>query len=171
MRIPRSASTAAVWYLLFLPSLGWAQGNGAIAGVVRDSSGAVVPGVTVEASSPALIEKVRVVVSDDQGLYRIVDLRPGIYTVTFTLPGFSTLRREGVELTTAFTATVNAELTVGTLDETLTVSGAAPIVDTQNAIRSRHSSERRSTRFRRRSGWRRTRRCSWRHQHVAGRGA
>lgn len=134
MRIPRSAYAAAVCSLLLLPAWGWAQGNGAIAGVVRDTSGAVMPGVTVEASSPALIEKVRLVVSDDQGVYRIVDLRPGVYTVTFTLPGFTTLRREGIELTTAFTATVNAELTVGALEETLTVSGAAPIIDTQNAI-------------------------------------
>ena len=134
MRIPRRAYAAAVCYLLLLPAWGWAQGNGATAGVVRDTSGAVMPGVTVEATSPALIEKVRVVVTDDQGLYRIVDLRPGIYTLTFTLPGFTTLRREGIELTSAFTATVNAELAVGALAETLVVSGAAPIVDTQNVM-------------------------------------
>ncbi|OFW16370.1 MAG: hypothetical protein A3G81_25390 [Betaproteobacteria bacterium RIFCSPLOWO2_12_FULL_65_14] len=134
MKIPRSAYIAAACCLLLLPASGAAQVNGAIAGVVRDSSGAVMPGVTVEATSPALIEKVRVVVSDAQGLYRIVDLRPGVYTVTFSLPGFSTLRREGVELSAAFTATVNAELSVGALEETLTVSGAAPIVDTQNVL-------------------------------------
>jgi Carboxypeptidase regulatory-like domain len=90
------------------------------------------PGVTVEAASPALIEKVRTAVTDGQGLYRIVDLRPGLYTVTFTLPGFSTLRREGIELTTSFTATVNAELRVGALEETITVTGETPIVDISN---------------------------------------
>src|SRR3990170_1602225 len=121
MRIPRSAYVAAVCAVMFVPRLAWSQGNGAIAGVVRDSSGAVLPGVTVEATSPALIEKVRVVVSDDQGVYRIVDLRPGVYAVTFALPGFTTLRREGIELTAAFTATVNADLAVGALEETLTV--------------------------------------------------
>src|SRR5262245_63561767 len=80
-----------------------------IAGTVRDASGAVIPGVTVEASSPALIEKVRSVATDAQGLYQIVDLRPGLYTVTFSLPGFTTVKREGIELTGSFTATVNAE--------------------------------------------------------------
>src|SRR3954464_10918888 len=74
--------------------------SGTIGGVVKDQSGAVLPGVTVEAASPALIEKVRTAVSDDQGVYRIVDLRPGAYTVTFTIPGFGTFRREGIELTT-----------------------------------------------------------------------
>src|SRR5437762_13148992 len=108
--------------------------TGTIAGLVRDSSGAVLPGVSVEAASPALIEKVRVVITDDQGLYRIVDLRPGVYNVTFTLPGFSAFKREGIELQTAFTATVNAELRVGALQETVTVSGAAPVVDTQNVM-------------------------------------
>ena len=111
--------------------------SGTIGGVVKDQSGAVLPGVTVEAASPALIEKVRTAVSDDQGVYRIVDLRPGIYTITFTLPGFGTFRREGVELTTGFTATVNAEMKVGSLEETLTVSGAAPLVDTQNVNQQR----------------------------------
>jgi Carboxypeptidase regulatory-like domain len=106
--------------------------SGTIAGSVRDTSGAVMPGVTVEASSPALIEKVRSVVSDSQGLYRIVDLRPGTYTVTFTLPGFATFKRDGVELTTGFTAQVNAEMKVGTLAETITVSGEASVVDIQN---------------------------------------
>ena len=123
-------------YGLLLPSLASAQaaGSGAIAGVVRDTSGGVLPGVSVEASSPALIEKVRTVVTDDQGLYRIVDLRPGTYKVTFSLPGFSPFIRDGIELTTAFTATVGAELRVGALEETVTVSGAAPIVDTQNVM-------------------------------------
>src|SRR5437773_4667638 len=121
---------------LVLPTLASAQGS-SIAGVVRDSTGGVLPGVTVEATSPALIEKMRSVVTDDQGLYRIVDLRPGVYTVTFTLPGFSTFRREGLELTTAFTATVNAELKVGSLEETITVSGETPVVDVQNIMQQK----------------------------------
>jgi hypothetical protein len=86
-----------------------AQGqSGSIAGVVRDMTGAVLPGATVEASSPALIEKVRSVVSDGQGRFQIVDLRPGTYTVTFALSGFSTVKRDGIELTAGFTANVNA---------------------------------------------------------------
>ena len=88
----------------------------------------------MEAASPALIEKVRVVVSGDQGLYLIVDLRPGPYTVTFTLPGFATFRREGIELTTGFTANVNADMRVGAIEETVTVTGQAPLVDTQNVM-------------------------------------
>src|SRR5215207_10007334 len=110
-----------------------ARAQGAITGVVKDASGAVLPGVTVEASSPALIEKVRSVVSDDTGQYRIVDLRPGAYTVTFELPGFSTVRRDGIELSGDFVATVNADLRVGRLEETITVSGESPIVDVQSA--------------------------------------
>jgi len=106
--------------------------SGSITGTVRDTSGGVLPGVTVEASSPALIEKVRTSVTDDQGRYRIVDLRPGLFTVTFTLPGFSTFRREGLELTTGFTAAINAEMRVGTLEETITVTGEAPVVDISN---------------------------------------
>ena len=84
-----------------------------IAGVVKDASGSVLPGVTVEAASPALIEKMRAAVTDGGGNYRIVSLRPGVYTVTFTLPGFATVSREGIELTSDFTATVNAEMRVG----------------------------------------------------------
>ena len=93
----------------------------------------MLPGVTVEAASPVLIEKVRSVVTDDTGQYRIVDLRPGTYSVTFTLPGFSTVRREGIELTGTFVATVNADLKVGALEETITVTGETPIVDVQSA--------------------------------------
>src|SRR5688572_4056922 len=113
-----------------------AQGqSGSIGGVVRDTSGAVLPGVTVEVSSPALIEKVRNAVSDGQGQYKIIDLRPGTYTVTFTLPGFATTRREGIALTASFNADVNADMRVGTLEETVTVTGETPIVDTQNVAR------------------------------------
>ena len=112
-----------------------AQGqSGSIAGVVRDTSGAVLPGVSVEAASPALIEKVRNAVTDDQGQYKISDLRPGVYSVTFSLPGFSTVKREGVELTAAFTAAIHAEMKVGSLEETLTVSGQSPVVDVQNTV-------------------------------------
>lgn len=108
-----------------------------ITGVVKDSSGAVLPGVTVEAASPALIEKSRAVVSDVEGVYKIIDLRPGTYTVTFSLVGFNTLRRSDVVLTGSFTATINADLAVGTLEETLTVSGQAPVVDVQTVTRER----------------------------------
>lgn len=120
--------------LLVLPAIAAAQGvaGGTIAGVVRDTSGAVLPGVTVEASSPALIEKVRSVVTDGDGRYRIIDLRPGAYVVNFQLAGFKGFRREGIELTTGFTANVDANMEVGALEETITVSGEAPLVDTQN---------------------------------------
>ncbi|HYR85593.1 MAG TPA: carboxypeptidase regulatory-like domain-containing protein [Terriglobia bacterium] len=117
----------------FLPAIAWAQAeSGNIVGVVRDTSGAVIPGVSIEAASPALIERIRTAVSDEQGRYRINDLRPGLYTVTFTLPGFGTLRREGIEMTTGFTATVNGELKVGTLQDEVTVTEQASMVDVQN---------------------------------------
>jgi Carboxypeptidase regulatory-like domain len=108
--------------------------SGSLSGVVRDTSGAILPGVIVEASSPALIERTRSVTTDENGVYRIVGLVPGVYTVTFSLAGFSTVKRDGVELTTGFTAQVNADLNVGAVEETLTVSGAAPLVDTQNVM-------------------------------------
>jgi Carboxypeptidase regulatory-like domain len=109
-----------------------AQQASGIAGVVRDTSGGVLPGVTVEAASPALIEKSRVAISNGEGRYNIVDLRPGTYTVTFTIAGFNAFRREGITLTAGFTATVNADMTVGSLEETIIVSGSAPLVDTQS---------------------------------------
>jgi hypothetical protein len=121
--------------VFLLPAIASAQST--IAGVARDSSGAVLPGVTVEASSPALIEKVRSVTTDVNGQYRIVDLRPGIYAVTFTLTGFNTYRREALELTTDFVATVNADMAVGNLQETITVTGESPVVDLQSARRTR----------------------------------
>ena len=126
-----AGTVAAMTAVVLFPSIVLAQAS--IAGNVRDTSQAVLPGVTVEASSPALIEKVRSVVADGTGQYRIVDLRPGTYTVTFTLPGFSTVKREGIELTGTFVATVNAELRVGALEETITVLGETPLVDVQSA--------------------------------------
>ncbi|MGE5243706.1 MAG: TonB-dependent receptor [Betaproteobacteria bacterium] len=111
-----------------------AQIGSAIAGVVKDSSGGVLPGVTVEAASPALIEGTRSGVTDSSGQYRITGLRPGQYTVTFTLTGFRTVKREGITLPAAFTATVNAELQVGQLQETVTVTSAAPLVDVRNSV-------------------------------------
>ena len=120
--------------VVFAPSnRAWAQS--AIAGAVRDTSGAVLPGVAVEAASPALIEKARSAVTDVQGQFKIVDLRPGTYSVTFVLPGFSTVKREGIELTANFTASVNVEMKIGGVEETITVSGAAPIVDVQTTER------------------------------------
>src|SRR5262245_33713562 len=132
MRVQAIVRFIVVAGLLFMPHGAWAQTAGSIAGVVRDATGAVLPGVTVEAASPALIEKVRAVSTDSEGQYKILELRPGTYTVTFTLAGFSTFKREGIELTTGFTATVNAEMRVGALEETITVTGASPVVDTQN---------------------------------------
>ena len=133
MRKATRLLSAFAWVVLF-PATVFAQGT--ITGVVRDSSGAVLPGVTVEAASPALIEKSRVVVTDGTGQYRVVDLRPGVYTVTFTLPGFGGVKRDGIELTAGFTATVNAELRVGAIEETLTVTGETPIVDVQSTTRA-----------------------------------
>src|SRR5262245_27184040 len=118
---------------LIYPVVARAQ-SAQITGVVRDATGGVMPGVTVEAASPALIEKVKSTVTDDAGQYRILDLRPGTYTVTFTLVGFGTVKREGIELTTNFTATVNGELKVGSVAETITVSGQSPVVDVQNVV-------------------------------------
>jgi len=120
--------------VLFLPITASAQSS--IAGVVKDTSGAVLPGVQVEARSPVLIEQTRSVVTDSQGVYRIVDLRPGTYAVTFTLQGFSTFQRDGVALPAGFTATVNAELKLGSIAETITVSGEAPVVDVHTASQS-----------------------------------
>jgi hypothetical protein len=122
---------AAIGWLL-LPAAAWAQ-SGAIAGTVKDSTGAVLPGVTVEVASPALIEKARSALTDAQGQYRVEDLRPGSYSVTFTLTGFTSVKREGLELNAGVTLPVNADLQIGGLQETLTVSGASPVVDVQNS--------------------------------------
>src|SRR6188474_3450448 len=117
-RLFARASIAMLASLIVFPVAAMAQSS--IAGVVKDATGAVLPGVTVEASSPALIEKVRTVVTDGQGQYKIVELRPGQYTVTFTLPGFASVKREGIELTTGFTAGADAVMRVGSLEETVT---------------------------------------------------
>ncbi len=122
-------AAAALW---LCPAV--AQAQSAIVGVVKDTSGAVLPGVTVEAASDALIEKTRTVVTDGSGQYRIVDLRPGAYSVTFSLEGFQSFKRDALDLPAQFTMTINADMKVGSLEETLTVTGDAPTVDVQTAV-------------------------------------
>jgi hypothetical protein len=126
-------------FLLVLASLvlvpAMARAQSVFTGTVKDTSGAVMPGVTVEAASPVLIEKVKSAITDVNGQYRIVDLRPGTYTLTFTLPGFNTQAREGIELQSNFVATIDIALSVGTLQESVTVSGASPVVDVQSNVK------------------------------------
>ena len=129
----RLAATLVVVGSILIPTLAFSQTT--LAGTVRDTSGAVLPGVTVEAASPALIEKVRGAVTDSSGQYRITDLAPGIYTVTYSLTGFTRTVREGVSLTGSGVTTINADLRVGALQETITVTGETPIVDTQSTRR------------------------------------
>ena len=133
----RSSRLVSILFACFtiLPAAVYAQAS--ITGIVRDTSGGALPGVTVEAASPVLIEKVRSVVTDGSGQYRIEDLRPGAYTVTYTLAGFATLKREGIQLTGSFTASVNVEMRVGALEETITVTGETPTVDVQSTLRQR----------------------------------
>src|SRR5665213_2112500 len=132
--VVKIAALFAVSAFLFLvPTSAFAQAT--IAGIVKDASGAVLPGVSVEAASPALIEKVRTAVTDGSGQFRVENLRPGTYSVTFTLSGFSAFKRDGIDLAGSFTATVNADLKVGTVSETITVTGEAPVVDVQSAAR------------------------------------
>ena len=126
--VKRLAIAAAI---VLLPSLALAQGT--LTGTVKDASGAVLPGVTVEASSPALIEKTKAAVTDGSGQYRIIDLRPGTYSLTFTLPGFNTVKRDNIELSGTQTLTIAADMKVGGLEETITVTGETPVVDVQNA--------------------------------------
>jgi hypothetical protein len=121
---------AALVGLVMLPGVAHAQS--AITGIVKDTTGAVMPGVTVEAASDVLIEKTRAVVTDGQGQYKIVDLRPGIYLVTFTLTGFQSVKRDGVDLPSNFTMTIGAEMRPGAIEESVTVSGASPVVDVQS---------------------------------------
>jgi hypothetical protein len=117
--------------IVLLPSLAFAQAS--LTGTVKDNSGAVLPGVTVEASSPALIEKTREAVTDGTGQYRIIDLPPGTYSVSFVLPGFTTVKRDAIQLTGSQTLTIPVEMKVGGLEETITVSGETPVVDVQSA--------------------------------------
>jgi hypothetical protein len=130
-RVIRSSALLAL--VALLPSIAHAQSS--IAGTVRDASGAVLPGVTVEAASAVLIEKVRSAVSDGTGQYRVTELPPGTYTVTISLPGFTTVKREGVEVSGAGVITLNADLKVGDVQETITVTGETPIVDVQSTRR------------------------------------
>src|SRR5438093_3510449 len=123
--------------LLAGSTLGHAQGLGTIAGVAKDASGAVLPGVAVEVASPALIEKSRMAVTNESGRYAIVSLPPGAYSVTFTLPGFSTFKREGIEMIANFTAQVNAEMKVGGVTETIEVTAETPLVDVQSSAVAR----------------------------------
>jgi len=129
--IVRALATFMVFVLA--PSVAYAQAT--LAGIARDTSGAVLPGVTVEAASPALIEKVRTATTDETGRYSIPDLRPGDYTVTFALTGFRTIVRSGVALSGTAVVTINADLTVGGVQETITVSGETPVVDLQSTTR------------------------------------
>ena len=123
--------------LLTLPVSLSAQELGSVAGVVKDSSGAVLPGVTVEVASPVMIEKVRTGVTDGSGQYRVINLPPGTYTVTFSLTGFSNVRREGLEVSIGVTAQANADMKVGAVAETITVTGETPVVDVQSATQIR----------------------------------
>src|SRR6187455_1830215 len=132
MRVIKRVVIAFASFVI-LPATVFAQAT--LSGFVKDTSGAVLPGVNVEASSPVLIEKVRTGVSDSTGLYRIPDLPPGIYKVTFTLPGFATVSREGVEVAGGGVTTINADMRVGALTETITVTGESPVVDTQTSTR------------------------------------
>jgi hypothetical protein len=125
--------------LYLAPAPAQAQGStvGNINGQVTDTSGKVLPGVSVEAASPALIERVRSTTTDEQGQYRLPELRPGVYVLTFTMPGFSTLKRDGIEMRTSFTAQIDVQLTIGQVQETVTVSGSTPLVDVQQASQQR----------------------------------
>src|SRR6202521_24606 len=123
-------SRIAMWIVVALACLALpatARAQSAFAGVVKDATGAVLPGVTVEASSPVLIEKVRSVTTDANGAYKIDNLRPGVYTLTFDLPGFTMVKKEGIELSSNFIATINTDLKVGGVEESVTVSGSSPI--------------------------------------------
>ena len=128
--------TRFVWLVpVFLCLASAVHAQGTLSGVVKDTSGAVLPGVTVEAASPVLIEKIRATVTDGGGQYRIIDLRGGLYTVTFALTGFATVKKEGVQLAGENIVTMNAEMRVGAVSETVTVSGEAPIVDVASTTR------------------------------------
>ena len=129
----RGVSFLALWTIPLWSGTALAQST--ITGQVTDVTGAVLTGVSVEARSTVLIERARTVITDGQGRYALVDLRPGAYTVTFRLSGFSVFAREDIALPSYFTATIDVEMTVGTLAERVTVSGAASAVDVQRAGR------------------------------------
>ena len=131
----RGASKAVLILMaaLVLPSLAFAQGT--LTGTVKDQSGGVLPGAIVEASSPALIEKVRTAITDSTGQYRITGLNPGTYSLTFKLSGFNTVIREGIELSGTATLTIPIDMRVGALTETVTVTGESPVVDVQSTQR------------------------------------
>jgi len=133
-RLQPAGLSGLLLFAAFIFAAPTAFGQSSIAGVVKDSTGAVLPGVTVEVSSPALIEGSRTTITDEAGLYNIVALRPGEYAVTFTLPGFKVVKREGINLPTSFTATVNAEMSVGNIEEAVTVEGESPLVDVRNSL-------------------------------------
>ncbi len=132
MKRYRGVGVFVVAGLLLAPTVTSAQ---AISGTVTDATGSVLPGVSVEARSPALIEQVRTAITDGAGKYQITELRPGGYSVTFTLTGFNAVVREGIELTSGFTATIDTQLRVGAVTETITVTGATPLVDVQNVTK------------------------------------
>ena len=133
-RVSMRATALAALALVLIAGVTEAQ---TLAGVVRDPSGGVLPGVTVEASSPALIERTRSVVTDGQGQYQIVNLRPGTYDVTFTLAGFAKVVRQGLEVTGGGVVAVNVDMRVSGVEESITVSGAAPTVDLQTSVNAR----------------------------------
>ena len=133
MRRVSAACLVLVGLFVLMPSVAFAQAT--ITGIVKDASGAVLPGVTVEAASPDLIEKVRVATTDSDGQYRITSLRAGTYSLTFTLSGFSTVRREQIKLEGAFVASINAELNVGSVQETVSITAESPVVDVQSVSR------------------------------------
>src|SRR5687767_16032868 len=149
----RTALKSLALLILLLPAPVFAQAS--LTGTVRDGSGGVLPGVTVEASSPALIQKTRTAVTDGSGQYRIVDLVPGTYSLAFTLPGFSTVKRDGIELVGNQTLTIPVDMRVGGIEETITVTGESPVVDVQSATRQlvMSRSEERRVGKEGRSGW------------------
>ena len=133
----RGVMACCAWLLVMLAVPAAAQELGTVAGTVRDSSDAVLPGVTVEVTSAALIEKVRSTITDDTGQYRIVNLPPGLYRISFSLPGFTTQLRENIDIRLNFTTPVNGQLAVGAQEETITVTGASPAWYVQTVTQSR----------------------------------
>jgi Carboxypeptidase regulatory-like domain/TonB-dependent Receptor Plug Domain len=136
MSLWQKVASTASHLMLFASVAATASAQSAIAGNVKDATGGILPGVNVEVTSPALIERVRVAITDDQGLYQITNLPPGTYKISFSLPGFASVNRQDLQLPGEFTATVNVELRVGGIEESLTVSGASPVVDMQSTAKA-----------------------------------